>query len=317
MAFDGDDGEGGNGGGDGGLGGSADLLGGGGGGGQGGGNGGGGADDDAAGIGGAGGGGDGQDPEFYGLLSAEGGEGDNPSNRDYIKGKGFKDIDALVKSYREAERAVRDSGRVKLPGENASDDERKAFARAIGVPEAVDGYEIKGPEGVPLNEALITKLSESALKHGAPKAAFQGLVADFIQLQLDEAEAARVEQDGKAQAQLKAWGAEGNAKLAFVDKATAALGLNREDLQGIRSAIGADRALQLFARLGEGMAEDALLSGGRGRFGVTPAEAQAELTRLNNDPEHMAAIQRKDPAATARRQRLIAAVAAGKDAEAA
>jgi len=309
MDFDG--GDGGQGGSTGaGAGGAADLIGAGGAtggdGGQGGGNGG-----SEGGQGGDGGQG-GQDPEFYGLLSAEGGDGENHSNRDWVKAKGYKDLDSIVKGYRAAEKTIHDSGRVKVPGEGAPAEEVSAFHRAIGVPENADGYEIKGPDGVKLNEAMIKSLSESAVRHGAPKAAFQGLVQDFIKIQLDEAAAADAEQNTKAQNWIKEQGAQAAAKQASVDKAAHALGLTKEDMQGLRSGLGADRALSILARLGEGMTEDTLLTGGRGRFGVTGAEAQAELDRLNKDPEHMAAVARKDPATLARRKRLIDAVAAEK-----
>ncbi|MCJ8158850.1 hypothetical protein [Sphingomonas sp. LaA6.9] len=290
-----------------------DLLGGGAGGDQGGGDQGG---DQGGGDAGAGGG-DAVDPEFYGLLSAQGAEGDNPSNRDWIKSAGFKDMDGVVKALRDNIKAVRDSGRVKVPGEDASDEDRAAFARAIGVPENIDGYEIKAPDGIQLNEPLIGALRESALKHGAPKGAFEGLVSDFIQAQLDEAAAESKKQDDLASAKVKEWGAGANEKLSHVNSAARHLGFSKADMQGLRNGLGADRALDLLAKLGEGMAEDTLMTGGRGRFGVTPAEAQSELDKLNSDPEHMAALDRRDPGALARRQRLIDAVAAGRSQKAA
>jgi hypothetical protein len=36
-------------------------------------------------------------------FSAEGGDAENPSNRDWLKSKGFKSLDDVAKSYREAE----------------------------------------------------------------------------------------------------------------------------------------------------------------------------------------------------------------------
>jgi hypothetical protein len=59
-------------------------------------------------------------------------------------------------------------------------------------------------------------------------------------------------------------------------------------MAGLRSGLGADRALGLLARLGAGMAEDVLITGGSNRFGVSGAEAQAELDRLKGDAEFVA-----------------------------
>lgn len=280
-----------------------------------------------------GGGGDdkgGADPDFYGNLSAEAVDAENHSNRDYVKAKGFKDLDGIVKSLRAAEKAIHDRGGIKVPGENATDEEKTAFARAIGVPEKPDGYEMpviengrfdpnkaEGPDNlktIPLNVPLITKLAESAHKNGTPKGAFEGLVRDYVALQMDEAAAAEAQEKTDAQAWVKKQGAQAAARLAFIDKAAAGLGLTRDHMLKLRSAWGPDFALETMAKLGEGMAEDSLITGGRGRFGVTPAEAQAEMNKLNSDPEHMAAVNRKDPAVLARRKRLNDAIAAGRDA---
>jgi hypothetical protein len=273
------------------VGGAAALLGGaaGAGGGDGGNGGeaggqGGGAD---GGDGGQGGGGDAA-PDWFDKVSAQAAEGETSSNRDWLQTKGFKDIDTLVRSYREAEKAVRDGGRIKVPGEGAKPEELTAFRTAIGVPEAVDGYEVKAPEGVPLNEPLIAALRESALKHGAPKGAFEGLVSDFIQVQLDDAAAEAKRQDDLAAGWVKEQGAKATEQLAHIDTAARSLGLTKTDMVGLRSGLGADRALGLLAKLGAGMAEDVLITGGSNRFGVSGKEAVAELDRLKGDADFQA-----------------------------
>jgi hypothetical protein len=227
-------------------------------------------------------------PDWFERVSAQAGEGETSSNRDWLAAKGVKDLDGLVKMSRDTERALRDSGRIKVPGDGARPEEVSAFRQAIGVPEAVDGYAIAGPEGVPLNEPLLGALRESALKHGAPKAAFEGLVSDFIQLQMDEAATEAKRQDDLAAGWLKEQGAKADEQLAHVNVAARSLGLSRTDMAGLRSGLGADRALGLLARLGAGMAEDVLITGGSNRFGVSGAEAQAELDRLKGDAEFVA-----------------------------
>ena len=257
--------------------------------------GGGGDNGGAAGAGGEGGGdsqgggsGDGATPDWFEKVSAAAGEGETSSNRDWLAAKGVKDIDGLVKITRDTEKALREGGRIKVPGENAKPEEITAFHKAIGVPEAVDGYEVKGPEGVPLNEPLIAALRESALKHGAPKGAFEGLVSDFMKLQLDEAAAETQRQDGLAQEWVKAQGAKKDEQLAHINTAARSLGFTKADMAGLRAGLGADRALGLLAKLGAGMAEDVLQTGGSNRFGVSGAEAQAELDRLKTDDDFQA-----------------------------
>lgn len=233
-------------------------------------------------------GGDGTAPEWFGNVSDKVGEGETASNRDWLGTKGFKDLDSLVKSYREAEKGLRDGGRIKVPGEGAQAEEVTAFHRAIGVPEKAEGYEIKGPEGVALNDAVLGQLAEAGVKHGIPKAAFEGIVSDFIQIQIADADAERQRQDGLAAEWVKAQGGKADEQQAFVTTAARALQLTKADMQGLRSGLGADRALGLLAKLGAGMAEDVMITGGSNRFGVSGAEAQTELDRLKADGDFMA-----------------------------
>lgn len=261
------------------------------------------------------------DPDWYATLSAEAGEGDAASHRDYVKGKGFKTPDDVVKAYRAAEKAIHDSGRVKVPGEGATAEEVAAWNKAIGVPDDVAGYAITPPndaQGNPieLDDAMLGRMAESALKHGASKTVYEGIVGDFIQGQLDDAAAFDAAQQKAGAAVVKEWGADKAEKLAAVDRAAAALGMSSTDMIAIRNAIGADKALKTFAKLGEGMAEDVLISGGRGRFGVSGAEAAAEIETLKADPEFTAKLMKGDPQARARWNRLNDAVGEWEDAKA-
>lgn len=272
----------------------------------------GGSDDDISG---------GADPDWYNQLSGEA-EGEGAAHRDFVKAKGWKTLDDVVKSYREAERAVRDSGRIKVPGEGASAEDVSAFNRAIGVPEDVKGYElptIEGEDGnaIPLDDSLLGKLLPRALEHGVPAKAMNGLIADFVKLQLDEAADLDQQQKQAAQGWVTKQGANANARIAAIDSAASALGLTKSDLMGIRGVMGADRALEMMAKLGEGMAEDVMMTGGKGRFGVTGAEAQTQLDEMKqkagSDPVFAAATRKPGTAENARWNRLISAVAAHEE----
>jgi hypothetical protein len=272
----------------------------------------------AAGGGDSGAGGDGGAAEAAWLeqFSAEGGEADNPSNRDWLKAKGFKSLDDVAKSYREAEKGLRDGGRIKVPGDGAKPEEIAAFHKAIGVPEKPDDYAFDKPADVAdedLNIGLIERMRTAAHKAGAPAGVFKTMAEEMVQAQLDEFNQYRTAEDGKAQAVLKEWGAEKDARLAEVSAGMKGLGLSRDDVAAIQRGYGSDRTLKLLQKIGAGMAEDALVGGGKGKFGITGEEAQAELDRLNADPEHARLLAANDPAATARRQRLIAAVADAVD----
>lgn len=286
----------------------------------------GGAGDGGAGAGdggaGAGDGGDagtgGIDPDWYGNLSAEA-DGETASNRDWIKAKGFKDLDGVTKALRFAEKAIHDSGRVKIPGEGATPEEVAAYHKAIGVPEDPKGYEFKAPEGpngepLPLNGPLLERLASAGQKLGVPKGALESLAAEIMQGELDERHQFDSEQQAAAQKWVKDQGAEGTVKLAAIDRAMGALGLTREDGIGLRNVLGADKALGLLARLGAGMAEGGLLdAGGRERFAVSGRQAQAELNQLKADPQFVSKAMVPGTVENVRYNRLLEAIGAEAD----
>lgn len=232
----------------------------------------------AAGEGGA------ADAEWLAGLSAET-EGDKASLRDWAKAAGVKDLNGLAKIARDNQTALRDSGRVKIPGEGASAEEVSAWRSAIGVPATVEGYvlpQLQAEDGsvVSLDNGLIGALLPKALERGAPASLMNGLIEDFVQLQLDAVAKEDTEQKAAAQAWLTQQGDQASAKLAAVDAAGRALGLQREEMIALRGALGSGRALDILSKLGEGMAEDVMITGGQGRFSVTGREAQAEINQM-------------------------------------
>ncbi|HQS69738.1 MAG: hypothetical protein B7Y36_08250 [Novosphingobium sp. 28-62-57] len=258
------------------------------------------------------------DPDWYQHIPAEAGEGDEPSLRDWLKSAGIKDIAGLAKVARDNQKAVRDSGRVKVPGEGATAEEIAAYRKAVGVPEAPTGYEFKPPVGedgqpLELNSATLDRIATFAHKHGLPKGPMEALVSDYIQGELDDRNTRTRALDSEAQAWVKAQGAEANAKIAAIDKAATALGLTKEDLQGLRMAWGPEKALTVMAKLGAGMAEDTLIGGGTGKFGVTGEQAQAEIDRLLGDADFMKKVSDPNSAEHARWKRLNDAVGDAAD----
>ncbi|MEA3053554.1 MAG: hypothetical protein QOG72_2457 [Sphingomonadales bacterium] len=277
----------------------------------------------AGGAGGDAGGGAGgaEGDKFLELFSAEGGDADNPSARDYIKGLGVKDPSQLAKLLRDNQSAARNA--LKVPGEGAKPEEVAAFHKAIGVPESPDKYEIALPEGVTPNQLdmdMVTPLRELAHKAGVPAAGFKALAEGVVQHQLDQMAAARLAENADYAAKEKEWGGQKDAKMADVQSAMRMLGLDSNDFAAIQRGFqvqygkpGSARTLDLFQKLGAGMAEASFLDGGKGRFGITGAEAQKEIEALTADKEFGAKLMAKDPAAVARWDRLNAAVAADRE----
>jgi hypothetical protein len=269
----------------------------------------------------------GEDPEWLKQFSGEGGDADNPSNRDWLKAKGFKTVDDVAKSYREAEHAIRNGGKLTVPGEDAKPEEIAAFHKAIGVPEKADGYTFDMPDGVTeelLDMPMLGSIGELALAAGVPAAGYKALVEGVIAKQLDVLEASKTAENSSRDELFKEWGAQKDAKLADVTNGMRALGLKPTHVAAMQRGFaqqfgeaGSRFTLELLQKIGAGVAEDALLGGdGPRRFGITGPEAQAEIDKLIVDREFGDKLAKKDPDAVARWDRLNGAVAAHRDQEA-
>jgi hypothetical protein len=267
------------------------------------------------------------DPDWYGQVSGDVLDGEKVSLRDWLKAAGVKDLTGLAKIARDNQVALRASGQVKLPTSESSAADVAAYHKAIGVPDDVAGYAMPeakdaagkvlvGDDGqpVPLNKPLLERLASTALKAGVPKAAYEALVNDFVQAQLEDVATEDATQQAQAQAKLKSWGSEGQAKVQAMNQALSVLKINRSETLKLRAALGADRAMDLFAQLGEGLAEDAMLGGGENkRFGMSGEAAQAEITQMISDPVTAAKVRTPGTAERARYERLQAVVGQAVD----
>jgi hypothetical protein len=182
---------------------------------------------------------------------------------------------------------------------------------AIPRPKDAQGHDILGADGQPvkMNDPLLGRLAAVAHKFGVPKAAYEALVSDFVQAQMEENAIAASAEQVEAQAKLKEWGQQGNIKMGAINAALTALGLNRDEAIKLRGALGAGRAMEILARLGDGIAEDVMLTGGGGnRFGITATQAQEEINKLRSDRATRDKIFIKGTAERARYDRLLAIV---------
>lgn len=90
-----------------------------------------------------------------------------------------KDQATLVKNYASAQRTIskgevdfaeRTKGMVTIPGEDASEDDIKAYRKATGVPDSMDGYAMDIPDGDDKESfsGVAAAVKEAALEAGAP-----------------------------------------------------------------------------------------------------------------------------------------------------
>lgn len=261
----------------------------------------------------------GQEPAFFANLSREVRDGESASDYDWAKASGIKDEASLARIARDNQKALRDSGRVKVPAEGASAEEIKAFHTAIGVPDDPSGYtvpEIKGADGkpVPLNTELIDRITKAAHEGGAPKGAIEHVLKTEIEHQLAEHDAHVKQVQDKANAHIKGWGEEREAKLAQVNAAAKEAGLTPQDMEYLRGLpSGPEKMLDALAKFGTNFSEARLIQGEKQRFGIDAESAQKEIDQIVADPERRDKAMTPGTAEYERYQRLNDAVGAAAD----
>jgi hypothetical protein len=149
----------------------------------------------------------------------------------------FKTPGQLMSSYASLEKefSKRSGEAVKMPGDDATDEDWQMYAKKIGAP-GRDDYKITKPADVPdelFNKDLVDKTVDIAAKYGIPKKAVDELVGAYSEnltgMLQDElaAETQAIEQTVNA---LKAeYGANMSSQIQKAQRAAAAVGLDVND----------------------------------------------------------------------------------------
>jgi len=176
----------------------------------------------------------------------------------------YRGLPELAKSHFELQQLLgKKSSAVNIPGEKSTPEEIAAYRKAVGVPETVDGYNLKPeklPDGVTWDDATGKAFAEIAHKHHIPAAAMKELAA----LQISQ-EAMRAEEVGKMiGAQLErgkqelqaAWGANFDKNIGLAARVAQTVGLDPHT-DGLRDP----KVVQALVRVAGMMSEDKLVTG--------------------------------------------------------
>jgi hypothetical protein len=228
---------------------------------------------------GAGTGGSGGAASWRDTLSAE--IKDNPTLSK------FSDVENLAKSYIHVQGQMGKKGAI-VPGEKASDAEWQDFYKAIGVPDA-DKYEVKGPEGVKLNENLIKGFKERAIKNGMLPKQANDLLNWYIETEKtgDSERSASVQKanEKKIGDLKKEWGDAYDTNLQQAHFFAKEIG-GDEFVKFLNQAkhIGNDTNLiKFFAKASKLLGEDKLREGGLGDGRKTPGEIDGAIAELRGN----------------------------------
>lgn len=212
----------------------------------------------------------------------------------------------LFKSNLEAERKISEMGEamkgmVRVPGADAKPEDVAAFRKAIGVPDAPDGYKAFRPEGLtlsPADEAREKEFLADMHKAGQPQAAVEAAMkfhyaAVAREQQRFEAEGKRIAGENLA-ALKKQYGSDEKfgAMLNITNRLiSATAGPAAEGLMNVRLADGTAlgenaQALGFLFKLAEQYAPDGPLISSVFSPGVDVSARKAEILKLVGTPEY-------------------------------
>lgn len=208
-------------------------------------------------------------------------------------------IFAKYKEPADAMRALVDAqkflGREKLPvPKDANDTETvNLILKRLGLPESDAGYElptdIQIPKEIPFDDTLVAGFKKEAHSLGILPAQFKGLYKWYMNTLINQHKNYQEQQNNaydQAETALRSkWGAAYVQNTELAKKVFAHFG-GEEAIAEFNKGLGNNPViLELFANIGKVLSEDQLSGKPKG-IELTPAEAQAELSKIKGDQNH-------------------------------
>lgn len=201
------------------------------------------------------------------------------------------DMPTLVKNYGNAQKLIGSS--VRVPGDDATPEQRAAFYKKLGRPDDPKGYQLDGVQGADkLPQDLVEWFKQASFDAGVPQTGFNTMLSKYVPVfeGMKEAsadqiaiEARQVEETLKRADQ---WGANYDRNMALARRAIAKLG-SEETLDKIeRLGLGNDIPfMNMFYNAGKRMAERGLIPGEIP--GIQNAEAaKSRIGEIQAKPEY-------------------------------
>jgi len=202
----------------------------------------------------------------------------------------FSDLTSFAKSYLSTKEMVGKKG-VIVPGEKASDEEWARFHKEIGMPDA-DKYSIASPKDIQVNDALLSKFKETAMKAGLLPRQAQGVydwyISQGLEIQKQQEADFQLEAKRELEGLQKEWGNGYDRQVGLAKMAVKELGGTELSQYLEETGLGNDSVIIKFmAKVGALMGEDKLRGDGAGRMGnKTPNELQRGIDKLMEDPAY-------------------------------
>tara|TARA_R110000803_G_scaffold8066_3_gene25992 strand:+ start:420 stop:1274 length:855 start_codon:yes stop_codon:yes gene_type:complete len=200
----------------------------------------------------------------------------------------FKDVDGLAKSYVETEKYF--EGAIRIPGENASEEEKNSYYSKLGRPDTAEGYDLTKadmPEGMAYDDTFEQAFLGKAHKAGLNNAQvgelyewYNGATKEmFVQNTVNSENTIQ-----KAEIELRAdWGRQYDEKLAGVQRLVEQYA-SPEDVEYLNTGPGNDKKLaRMLDRIAKDHGEGRHLGDPKVNAFTDPDSAQKAKDAFYND----------------------------------
>lgn len=194
-------------------------------------------------------------------------------------------VEGILKSYQAMEQLLgKKAQAIVPPNEKSTPEEIAEYRKAIGVPDAPEGYNLKPeqlPEGITWDDNVAKRAAELAHKHNVPAAAMQEFMKfDMERAALMNQAAARMIETqletGRAELQ-KVWGDKMPEKIELARRAAVTAGVDPSS-QGFVDP----QVVKAIVNLAEKLSDDKLVAGDQTGVSSTRARAKDIMTNQAN-----------------------------------
>jgi len=195
----------------------------------------------------------------------------------------------VAKSYRNLEQVSKLDGSKVLRAPETHD-EFMAMAPKLGMPADPAEYEMPVPEGTTADKDFEAWARKSFHEIGLTKAQAAKLATSYNELFAAEVtrqtEALAERTRAQDVALQKEWGAAHKDNVAIAAAGSRALGLTREQVAALQSTLGYDGLMKTMHQIGVKIGDPTFVTNGvPGGRALAPADAQAEIRRLQQDAD--------------------------------
>ena len=241
-------------------------------------------------------------------------QGFNEDLKGFVSTKGFQSADAVVDAYRNLEKMIGAPPEriLKLTDKMRGDDgmltaEGRAIFERLGAPKDAKDYQIEVPK-----EYGDANMAESFRKlfhdEGINKSSAEKIVKSWNEYQANAMKTAKEQSElafkNADQNLRKEWGQAYDQNLNIAKEAVRTLGIGEKEINAMSQALGHDKAMQFFQKMGSSVGEGKFVKGGNPSSVMEPGQAQYQIKELMKDRDFGARLSKGDAEATGRWNRL-------------